>query len=164
VLDPLGPLDLLRRPVIEIEEVPRRERSAAGDRAPAGRHLRASLDLRGDAARGAGHEGPDAGAGTDAVARSAAGDEAGAADGAPAPGSFEARLVAAGFETLPVDVWLGDGGVVRRLVVTVEAADTLTTTFDVYDVGADITIDTPDASEVVSPTPPANGSTGTASP
>jgi hypothetical protein len=34
----------------------------------------------------------------------------------------------------------------------------MTTTFDVYDVGADITIDTPDASEVISPPAASNGS------
>lgn len=174
VLDPLGPLDLLRRPVLEIGEVAgdemgggempgdtapgsaargdaaldgaasaggdRGQAGASGARAPAGRHLRAQLDLRG----------PPGG--------TSSGDEAG--DGSPAPGSFEERLVAAGYETLPVDVWVGDGGVVHRLVVTVQAADTLTTTFDVYDVGADITIDVPDASQVVAAPPSANGSNG----
>jgi hypothetical protein len=69
------------------------------------------------------------------------------ADGAPA--SFEARLVAAGVDALPVDVWLDADGIVRRLAVTVDDAGSLTTVFDVYDVDADITVSPPRESEVV---------------
>lgn len=116
VLDPLGPLDLLRRPVLELERV--------GDEhvrgAPA-QHLRARLDLTG------------------------------AHPNEPAPGSFEARLVAAGFETLPVDVWVDAEQVVHRLVVTIDAAGTLTTTFEVFDVNADVVVAVPDPATVISP-------------
>jgi hypothetical protein len=161
VLDPLGPLDLLRLPVVEIgeatgdDDATARDPAAPTEPAPVGRHLRALLDLRGSA---------PADAVADAAAEGTAGDGAavhdaagGGGTGPPLPGSFEERLVAAGIDTLPVDVWVDDSGVVRRLVVSVEGADTLTTTFDVYDVGADITIATPDASEVVLPPPGANG-------
>ncbi|HET6775819.1 MAG TPA: hypothetical protein VFH36_21080, partial [Acidimicrobiales bacterium] len=114
-LDPLGPLDLLRRPVVEIGEPPGggpggegRTGGRDGDevRGVATRHLRASLDLVG---------GPE---------------------GGPPEGSFEARLAAAGVDSLPVDVWLDGHGVVRRMVVAIEAAGEMTTTFEVFDVGA----------------------------
>jgi hypothetical protein len=122
-LDPLGPLDQLLRPVVEVGEV-----SGSGEavRDTAVRHLRASLDL------------------------------AGAGGAAPADGSFEARLVAAGVDRLPVDVWLDGAGVIRRLAVTVDAAGGLTTTFDVYDVG-DVTdgdVAPPAPSEVIDPPAP----------
>ncbi len=119
VLDPLGPLDLLRRPVLEIGPV--------GDeevRGTPAHHVRARLDLTG-----------------------AAGGDSGAL---PA-GSFEARLVAAGFESLPVDVWLDRDGVVRRLTVTVDAAGSLTTTFEVFDVDADVDVAAPDPADVINP-------------
>ncbi len=119
VLDPLGPLDLLRRPVLEIGPV--------GDDEVRGtpvQHVRARLDLTG---------------------------AAGGDSGAPPAGSFEARLVAAGFESLPVDVWLDREGVVRRLTVTVDAAGSLTTTFEVFDVGADVDVAAPDPADVISP-------------
>lgn len=74
---------------------------------------------------------------------------------AAAPGSFEARLVAAGVDTLPVDVWLDDDGVVRRLSITVDAAGSLTTRFEVYDTGSDagveVTAPDPDAVVAVAP-------------
>jgi hypothetical protein len=120
VLDPLGPLDLLRRPVARVEVV--------GDddvRGTSTEHLRATLDLAADG-------------------------------GAGAPvGSFEARLVAAGVETLPVDVWLDGDGVVRRLQITLDAGGSapgsLTTTFDVFDVGAEVDVAVPDSADVISP-------------
>lgn len=106
-LDPLGALDLLRRPVVEIGEPPGAG-GREGDevRGVATRHLRASLDL------------------------------VGGAEGGPPEGSFEARLAAAGVDALPVDVWLDGDGVVRRMVVAIEAAGEMTTTFEVFDVGA----------------------------
>ena len=117
-LDPLGALDLLRRPVIEIAVVgPDTVRGVATD------HLRASLDL---------------GAGGDA------------SDDPPA-GSFEGRLVAAGLTSLPVDVWVDAGGVVRRLVVSLGAAGSMTTAFDVYDVGAPVDVTAPDPADVLDP-------------
>ena len=78
------------------------------------------------------------------------------AQAAPAA-SFEARLVAAGIDALPVDVWLDDAGVVRRLRVSLDSAGTMTTTFDVYDVGADVTVEPPPADRVVEVAPPAGG-------
>ena len=117
-LDPLGPLDLLYRPVGDVTLV--------GDddvRGVRTRHLRATLDLTG-------------------------------ARAAPAA-SFEARLVAAGVDALPVEVWLDDAGVVRRLRVSLDEAASMTTTFDVYDVGADVTVTPPAADDVVTLAPPA---------
>lgn len=111
-LDPLGPLDLLYRPVGEVALVAGHEEV----RGVPTRHVRATLDLTG-------------------------------ADGAPA--SFEARLVAAGVDALPVDVWLDDGGIVRRVAVAVDGVASLVTVFEVYDVDADITVDPPPESEVV---------------
>ena len=135
-LDPLGPLDLLYRPVRELAVVDDATDAtdatdgaggeAAGRlRGVATRHLRATLDLSG-------------------------------AQAAPAA-SFEARLVAAGIDALPVDVWLDDAGVVRRLRVSLDSAGTMTTTFDVYDVGADVTVEPPPADRVVEVAPPAGG-------
>lgn len=137
-LDPLGPLDLLYRPVRELAVMDVAEASdgaeatdgageeaAARLRAVATRHLRATLDLSGAQAA------PEA--------------------------SFEARLVAAGIDALPVDVWLDDAGVVRRLRVSLDSAGTMTTTFDVYDVGADVTVEPPPADRVVEVAPPAGG-------
>ena len=124
VLDPLGPLDLLRRPVVEIDRV--------GDddvRGVTAQHLQARLDL------------------TDTGAGDAEDDDVTAPD--PAAGSFEGRLVAAGFETLPVDVWIDGDGLVRRLVVTVDAAASLTTTFEVYDTGADVAVAAPAAASII---------------
>jgi len=122
-LDPLGPLDLLYRPVGEV--------SVVGDdevRGVPARHLRATLDLSG-------------------------------AQAAPAA-SFEARLVAAGVDALPVDVWLDDAGVIRRLLVSLDDAGSMTTTFEVYDVGADVVVTPPAADEVVAVAPPPADGTG----
>src|SRR5918998_620294 len=178
-LDPLGPLDLLRRPVVEIRVV-----GAEEVRGTPTRHLRAQLDLTGAGAgpggdgRAAGAEahggdvGPTGtGAGADDAADTAAGGNGEAATngrsrettgrngvpvnggsgaaprgGVPADppaGSFEARLVAAGFASLPVDVWLDGQGAIRRLVVTVEGAGSVTTTFEVFDIGGDVQLATP---------------------
>lgn len=116
VLDPLGPIDLLRRPVTEIGIVgPDDVRGVPTE------HLRASLDLTG-------------------------GD-----GGEPPAGSFEARLVAAGLASLPVDVWVDADGIVRRLVVSVGAAGSMTTTFEVFDVGADVEVVAPDPDDVIDP-------------
>jgi hypothetical protein len=131
VLDPLGPLDLLRRPVVAIGEEEASDSST--------RHLRARLDLQGAA------PGADG------------------SNGGGAPVSFEARLLAAGVESLPVDVWLGRDGTVRRFELTVEGAGVLTIVFDVYDVGADIAIDLPDPTDVISP-PTAGGADGNGDP
>ena len=177
VLDPLGPLDLLSRPVAEIEVV--------GDEVVRGAptvHLRAGLDLAG------GSSGTDSGTDADAGDVGPAGDPGGPgqpggrggptgpggpggrghpgdtggpggrvdpggaqAPGEPPAGSFEARLVAAGFERLPVDVWIDGDGAVRRLAITLDAAGSLTTVFDVYDLGADVDVAAPDPADVIGP-------------
>lgn len=131
-LDPLGPLDLLERPVVEVGEPGDDGAGGADEREIRGEpvtHLRATLALAGATSDG----------GTE-----------------PAPGSFEGRLRAAGVESLPVDVWLDGAGVVRRLVVRLDAAmaggsggSSLTTTFDVYDVEGDIEVEVPDPADVI---------------
>jgi hypothetical protein len=127
-LDPLGPLDLLRRPVVEIGEPP-----GGGAAGPAG---------AGGAGGGPGGEGRTGGRDGDEVRGVATRhlranlDLVGGPEGGPPEGSFEARLAAAGVDALPVDVWLDGHGVVRRMVVAIEAAGEMTTTFEVFDVGA----------------------------
>ncbi|HEX6421622.1 MAG TPA: hypothetical protein VFZ77_24170 [Acidimicrobiales bacterium] len=128
-LDPLGSLDLLLRPVVEIGSVGRDDVGGT-----AAEHLRASLDLTG------GEGGP------------------------PAPGSFEGRLLAAGLDRLPVDVWVDAAGAVRRFELTVDGAGSLTTRFDAYDLGADVEVEVPDPEDVISPAtggPPTGGTAGT---
>jgi hypothetical protein len=160
VLDPLGPLDLLRHPVVEIGEVAAGDGAGreAGDGEAGGVAANSDGDADGDAggARISGNEVH----GTPIRHVRARLDLTGAAPGADgsngggAPVSFEARLLAAGFESLPVDVWIGGDGTVRRLALTVEGATALTTVFEVYDVGRDVTIDVPDPSEVITPPGP----------
>jgi len=123
-LDPLGPLDLLERPVVASSD----EGVDDLHGVPAAR-LRATLALGGPT--------PD-----------------GATD--PSPGSFEARLVAAGIAELPVDVWLDEAGAVRRLVVRVDGAllgredgPSMTTTFDVHAIGEPVEVEVPDPGDVV---------------
>lgn len=126
-LDPLGPLDLLERAVVEIGP-------AAGDgessvRGEPAAHFVATLALGGATPDGATEPGPQ---------------------------SFEGRLRAAGVEALPVDVWIDAAGVVRRLVVRLDASmagghggSSLTTTFDLYDVDGDIEVEVPDPADVI---------------
>jgi hypothetical protein len=128
-LDPLGPLDLLARPLTGLETVAadgtdRTDRTDALEvRGVPARHVRATLDLRGAEAA--------------------------------SPESFEGRLVASGVETLPVDVWLDADDVVRRLTVEVDAAGSMTTTFEVYDTGAadEVDVTPPDPATVVAVAP-----------
>ncbi len=190
-LDPLGPLDLLRHPVIEIGFV--------GDdeiRGTATRHLIARLDLTAasdderarevdgsdgtlqaevgaspgvddagdDGGAGAGdHDGIDGAGvernGVDDAGADGNGPSAGGRNGvargsssAPAgPGSFEARLVAAGITSLPVEVWLDGEGTVRRLTVTIDGTASVTTTFEVYDIGSEVDVVPPDPADVIEP-------------
>lgn len=164
-LDPLGPLDLLRHPVVEIGLV--------GDdevRGTPTRHVRARLDLAPEGATGSGGE-ESLATSTEVVADLDGGDDEpgrsgvegngsgagrngvphGTAEPGPPAGSFEARLVAAGITSLPVDVWLDEAGAVRRLTVTIDGAASVTTTFEVYDIGADVDITPPDPAEVIDP-------------
>ena len=136
-LDPLGPLDLLYRPVREVGEVAAPageeaahlavETAAPADGPPPGatRRLHATLDLTG-------------------------------AQAAP-PASFEARLLAAGVDALPVDVWLDGAGRVRRLQVALDVAGSLTTTFDVADLDGAVEVSPPDPADVVTVAPPGAG-------
>jgi hypothetical protein len=119
-LDPLGPLDLLARPVADLETIDDATTEIRG--APT-RHLRATLELQGA--------------------------------GGASPASFEARLVAAGVGSLPVDVWLDADDVVRKLAIEVDAAGTMTTTFEVLDTGAEdaVLVTPPDPSAVVAVAP-----------
>jgi|SoiMethySBSTD1v2_1073268.scaffolds.fasta_scaffold12320_9 hypothetical protein len=184
-LDPLGPLDLLYRPVRQVSEV-----ADAGEAGEAGGGIgEAGDDGGGDGGEvgggevggGGGREGGGAGerrAGDDG---GGGGERDGGADRVPTRGtirhlratldltgaqaaptaSFEARLLAAGVDALPVDVWLDGEGRVRRLVVSLDDAGALTTTFVVDDIGADIAIEPPDPADVVTvtwpPSPPAGG-------
>jgi hypothetical protein len=119
-LDPLGPLDLLARPVAGLETI---DAAATEIRGVPTRHLRATLELQGA--------------------------------GGASPTSFEARLVAAGVGSLPVDVWLDADDVVRRLAIEVEAAGSMTTTFEVLDTGPGdaVQVTPPDPSAVVAVAP-----------
>jgi hypothetical protein len=92
-------------------------------------HLRASLALVGDM--------PDGATG-------------------PSAGSLEGRLQAAGAEVLPIDVWVDDESVVRRLEVSLDEAlagrsgsTGLTTTFELYDVGGEVEVGIPDDADVI---------------
>ena len=128
-LDPLGPLDLLERRVVEIGESDGEGDDETEIRGVRAVHLRATLALAGETSDGATE---------------------------PSAGSFEGRLRAAGVETLPVDVWVDRAGVVRRLMVRLDASlaggsseSSLTTTFDVYDVGENIEVEVPDPADVI---------------
>jgi hypothetical protein len=124
VLDPVGPLDLLGRRVIEIGGLGRE-----AVRGVETTHLRASLALDGEMPDGATE---------------------------PSAGSLEGRLRAAGAEVLPIDVWVDDDGVVRRLEVSLDdalagrsAPTGLTTTFELYDVGGEVEVGIPDDADVI---------------
>ena len=162
-LDPLGPLDLLRHPVVEVGLVGEDE-----VRGTPTRHVRARLDLTPAADASSGREEPGgrgAEEGGDDAGRNRVtgnGDGSGSANGrngvpqgAPAAdepaGSFEANLVAAGITSLPIDVWLDGEGAVRRLTVTIDGSASVTTTFEVYDIGADVDVTPPDPSDVIDP-------------
>lgn len=162
-LDPLGPLDLLRHPVVEVGLVGEDE-----VRGTPTRHVRARLDLTPAADASSGREEPagqGAEEGGDDAGRNRVtgnGDGSGGANGrngvpqgAPAAdepaGSFESHLVAAGITSLPIDVWLDGEGAVRRLTVTIDGSASVTTTFEVYDIGADVDVTPPDPSDVIDP-------------
>lgn len=132
LLDPLGMLALLARPVSDV-------RSAGDDevRGVATTHLTATVDLTAPAVPPPGSNGSSAeGAGDDLV---------------------QARFRSVGVDALPVGVWIGtDDGVVRRLQFTLDAGSGtmsgpggLTTTFDVYDIDESLDIAVPDPATVV---------------
>jgi hypothetical protein len=129
LLEPLGMLGLVARPVSAVTVVgPDEVRDVATT------HLTATVDL-GPSVSTTNGSMPDEGvpgAGGDLVA---------------------ARFRAIGVDTLPVDVWIGDDDVVRRMRFGIDAGNSgsarLTTTFDVYDVGEPIDITLPDAADIV---------------
>jgi hypothetical protein len=166
LLEPLGMLELLRLPLEDVRVVGiDRVRGAPAT------HLAATVDLGAaagapadstssspDGADGAARDG-DAG---DAAARGAPGtagaEAAGARGGAEAPGQIGERFRNLGLDELPVDVWVGDDHVVRRLEFSIDGAATgrrsrgaMTTTFDVYDVGEPIEVAVPAGADVIDP-------------
>jgi hypothetical protein len=141
LLDPLGMLGLLARPVTGV-------RSAGDDhvRGAATTHLTATVDLRP-------RPGPPSGSTPSTNGSSASGANGGGGD-------LEARFRAIGVDELPVDVYIDADHVIRRLEFRLDAAGSgggsgaagqgaLTTTFDVYDVGDPIDIPLPSSADVV---------------
>ncbi len=190
LLDPLGMLGLLARPVTDV-------RSVGYDhiRGVATTHLTATVDLRPrpaptaapspDAPPGAGPAdrsgaAPDVPSGADpgtpllngsngsspsggpSDESASPGDAAGeglAAEDEAAGGELEARFRAIGVDELPVDLYIDDDHIIRRIEFHLDARGAgggpghggLTTTFDVYDVGDPIEIPVPDPADVVDP-------------
>jgi hypothetical protein len=139
LLDPLGMLTLLARPVSDV-------RSAGGDevRGVAATHLTATVDLRASAGSSGGAAGTNG---------SSHGGSGGAGSGDDV---VDARFRSVGVDELPVGVWIGADGVVRRLEFALDAGSGtrsgpggLVTTFDVYDVGESLDIALPDPATVV---------------
>jgi hypothetical protein len=152
LLDPLGMLGLLARPVTDV-------RSVGYDhvRGVATTHLTATVDLR---PRPTPDPGPDASASVNGSnGSSPSGDGDGDEGAAAAGGELEARFRAIGVDELPVDLYVDDEHVIRRLEFHLDAGGSgggpghggLTTTFDVYDVGDPIEIPLPDPADVVDP-------------
>jgi hypothetical protein len=160
LLDPLGMLGLLARPVTAV-------RSVGYDhvRGAATTHVTATVDLRprpapapapsstpstngsSPSSSAAGHHraGGDGAGGDDD--RSAGGDA-----GTHAPeGDLEARFRAIGVDELPVDVYIDADHIIRRLEFRLDASGqgALTTTFDLYDVGDPIDIPLPASADTV---------------
>ena len=149
LLDPLGMLRLLARPVTDV-------RSAGDDevRGVAATHLTATVDLR---ASSGGSSGGAAGAphtnGSSAGSSGSGGSNGSGAAAGSGDDLVEARFRSVGVDELPVGVWIGADGVVRRLEFSLDAGSGgsggLTTTFDVYDVGESLDIALPDPATVV---------------
>jgi hypothetical protein len=130
LLEPLGLLDLLRLPLDDVRVV-----GSEPVRGQPTTHVAATVGL-GDRAAGSG----------------------GAADGDGAAGEVGDRFRRLGLDELPIDLWIGDDLVVRRLEFSIDGASTgrragpaMTTTFDVYDVGEPIEVTVPAAADVVDP-------------
>lgn len=71
-------------------------------------------------------------------------------------GSFEEALAQAGLATIPVDVWVGDDGLLRKLELDVQMTPqgqsteaTMRLVLELYDYGADVDVSPPDAALVV---------------
>ncbi|HLM64536.1 MAG TPA: hypothetical protein VK306_09595 [Acidimicrobiales bacterium] len=169
LLEPLGMLELLRLPLDDVRVV-------GVDRvrgAPA-THLAATVDLDPASASSTSDPDPASASSTSdsdpASASSMAGDfggrdasgPAGAAGraraDAEAAGQIGERFRSLGLDELPVDVWVGDDQIVRRLEFSIDGAATgrrsagaMTTTFDVYDVGEPIELTVPAGADVIDP-------------
>lgn len=163
LLDPLGMLGLLARPVTDVRSV--------GDddvRGAPTTHLTATVDLRPRPAPPSGptpstNSTPSTNGSSPSTTNGGEGDDA--PTPAPAPeGDLEARFRAIGVDELPVDVYIDADHIIRRLEFRLDAAGAgaggggesgssgqgaLTTTFDVYDVGDPIDIPLPSSADVV---------------
>jgi hypothetical protein len=162
LLDPLGMLGLLARPVTAV-------RSVGYDhvRGAATTHLTATVDLR---ARSSSAPAPSSAPSTNGSSPSGAGGDHGdddAGDDHPAvreaapEAELDARFRAIGVDELPVDVYIDADHIIRRLEFRLDAPGSggggsgaagqgaLTTTFDVYDVGDQIDIALPASADVI---------------
>jgi hypothetical protein len=129
LVQPLGMLDLLRLPIDSVRVVG--EGEVRGERAL---HMAATVDLGTPAAQPAGAE---------------ALDQPG---GPPFDETIDARLRRLGLTELPVDLWVDDDQLVRRVAFKIDSSGAtrgLTTTFDVYDVGKLIDVDVPEGPDVI---------------
>jgi hypothetical protein len=132
LVEPLGMLDLLRLPIGDVRVVGTEEVRGA----PATR-VTATVDLTAGGAGGAG-------------------EPAGAEPADLGDPSIEARFRSLGLSELPVDLWVGDDRLVRRLAFSIggpeagqAAGGALTTTLDVYDVGEPIDVAVPQGADVI---------------
>jgi hypothetical protein len=143
LLDPLGMLGLLARPVVAVRALgPDQVRDVPTT------HMTATVDLT---------AAPPAPQPSSTNGSSASPNGDGSASG----GELEARFRAIGIDELPIDVWVGGDDIIRRLEFRLDAATAgrgdgsgpggLTTTFDVYDVDEPIDIPVPDPADVVDP-------------
>jgi hypothetical protein len=159
LLDPLGMLGLLSRPVTAV-------RSVGSDhvRGTATTHLTATVDLR---ARPAPAPAPGSTPSTNGSSPSGVGgtgddhgDDHPAAGEAAPEAELDARFRAIGVDELPVDVHIDANHIIRRLEFRLDAPGSgggsgaagqgaLTTTFDVYDVGDPIDIALPGSADVI---------------
>ena len=129
LLQPLGMLDLLRLPIADVHVDGSDEvRGVLTTR------LTATVDLTtGDRPRPGAPEGE-----------------------APGDDAVAARFREIGLTELPVELWVGDDRLVRRLAFSIGGAASgrpgpaaLTTTFDVYDVGEPVDVDVPSGPDVI---------------
>jgi hypothetical protein len=151
LLDPLGMLGLLARPVTAV-------RSVGYDhvRGVATTHLTVSVDLR---PRPTPSSESDSDSGSAPSTNGSSPTAAGEAEAAAPEGDLEARFRAIGVDELAVDVYIDAEHIIRRLEFRLDAGSgtdsgstgqgALTTTFDVYDVGDAIDIALPGSADVI---------------
>lgn len=139
LVQPFGMLDLLRLPIESVRVVG--EGDVRGEPAV---HLEATVGL---------------GGGADVAGSAGSADlagDAGDAGGPPFEETIDARLRRLGLTELPVDLWLDEDRLVRRVAFSIDrpgaagaGAGGLTTTFDIYEVGEPIDIDVPGGPDVI---------------